>query len=201
MWQKKYIIIILFVTPFFLFMAPEEATQSSNAMEFIGKTLNFIILFGGLAFVLVKPIKKFLEERANNIKRCIKEVEETRKSADKKLQEGKACLDELEKRVEKIKKEGERQGRENKDRIMKAARQEAKRIQDATSQEIEMLYEARARELREYAADLAVSLAVERIQKKIVGEDQFFLIDKSIERLENLYEKSSSGKEVHSRVS
>ena len=200
MFQKKFIIILL-MTPFFLFMAPGEGSQSSNEMEFIGKTLNFIILFGGLAFVLIKPIKKFLEERASNIKHRMKEAEEARKSADKKLQEGKAGLDKLAKRVEKIKKEGELQGRENKERILKDARKEAKQIQDSTSQEIKILYDVETRKLREYAADLAVSLAREKIQKKIVGKDQFFLIDKSIERLENLYEKSGSSKEVHSRVS
>ena len=60
-------------------------------------------------------------------------------------------------------------------------------------QEIEMLSSAGMKEIREYIANLVTEQAQERIIKRITPESQSLLIDKSIERLEQLYEKPSAG--------
>jgi len=198
--QKKHVLLILLLMPLLLSMSPAEETHSSNSIEFIGKVVNFVLLFGTLIYVLRKPIRNFLQQRAQNIERTIKEAEDSKLDAEKTLKEGKTRLETLAEEIEKIKAKAEEQGRAEKERIKQAARREVARIKHFAKQEIEMLSIAGVKDLKEYTAELATALAQERIQRKMTPEIQSFLIDKSIKKLERLYEKSSADKKIHARV-
>jgi len=193
-------ILILGMLPFFLFATHPEEDHSSNSMVFIGKIVNFLILFGGLIFLLRKPLKKFLAGRAHDIENQLEEVRGSRLEAGRKLQDAGTRLEKIADEVEKIKKEAEEEGLHEKKNIIDAARLESERLKVLTRQEIEMLTRASIIELKRYTAELATSLASERIQKKITQAGQFALIDKSIGKLEKLYEKPDSGKNVRARA-
>ena len=197
----RRVLIILLLLPFFVFMSSGEEEHSSNFMDFLGKTINFIILFGGLTYILFKPIRNFLERRSQDIENSLKETEESKREAGQKLKEVNARLSDLENEIAKIKKEAELEGRREKERIIHLAQQEAERIKYFSKQEIEMLIHAGIQILKFYTAELATTLAEKRIRKKMTSEDQSFLINKSIERLDKLYERSKSDKEIHTRVS
>lgn len=186
---KKRIIVLLLIVPFLFTIAEAKENHGSSSAEFLGKALNFIILFGGLAYFLFRPLRSFLERRAAKIDRSLKEAEDSRQEAEKKLEEVNSRLSRLEEEISSIKKEGEIEGQKGKDEIIKWAQHEAERIRDFAKEEIEIFTRAGIRELKEYTAELATSLALERIKKKMTAEAQFLLIDKSIERLERLYEK------------
>jgi hypothetical protein len=55
-----------------------------------------------------------------------------------------------------------------------------------------MLTKDSLREIKEYTAAIASDLARQRIQDQVNEDYQSSLIDKSIERLERLYEKSNA---------
>ncbi len=78
--KKKHIIIILCLLPAFVFMAEEHS--SSNFLPFLGKSLNFIILFGGLSYLLSKPLQNFLKKRSLEIKQSLEEAENRRQEAE-----------------------------------------------------------------------------------------------------------------------
>jgi F-type H+-transporting ATPase subunit b len=199
--SRRKILLILFLLPFFISMVSADEEHSSNFKDFIGKTINFIVLFGGLAYFLFKPIRNFLQKRSQDIEKGLKEAEDAQREAELKLREAKARLATLENEIEKIKKEAEIEGRKERERIIQLTQQEAERIKYFAKQEIEMLMRAGIQDLKEYTAELASALAEERIKKKMSPEDQSFLIDKSIEKLDELYEKSNSRKKIHSRLS
>jgi len=159
----------------------------------IGKIINFVILFGGLAFVLYKPFLNFLRKRSEDIRTAISEAGDARREAEQKLEEARRKIGVLEEEVARIKKEAELEGLKEKDTIKILAEKEAERIKFFARQEIEMHFKAGIRELKEFAAELATSLAEARIKKRVTDQDQSALIDKSIERLAKLYEKRSSG--------
>jgi len=198
---KRKIFLILLLLPFFISMVSADEEHSSNFRDFIGKTINFIVLFGGLAYFLFKPIRNFLQKRSQEIEQGLKDAEDAQKEAELKLQEAKARLATLENEIEKLKKEAEIEGRKEKERVIQLAQQEAERIKYFAKQEIEMLMRTGIQDLKEYTAGLASALAEEKIRKKMSPEDQSFFIDKSIEKLDELYEKSNSRKKIHSRVS
>lgn len=196
MTPKKTFIILFLVLPLFLGMGGEEA-HGSGSQVFLGKVINFILLFGGLTYVLFKPVKMFLDARSQGISRDLDEAEASRTEAEKSLLQARGRLETISGEIEALMKEAEEEARREIRLILEAARRESDRIKQQAAQEMNMLTKAGIRELREYAAETACTLAQERIQKRMTFETQSSLIDKSIERLEKLYEKSGPGSQIH----
>jgi len=199
--KKKQIILILFLLPAFVFMVSSDEHSPSNFLPFLGKSLNFIILFGGLAYFLSKPLRNYLKKRSLEIKQSLEEAENARKEAEEKLKEAKVQLEGLEEKIAQIKKEAENTGQREKDRIIKEAKREAEKIKRLTQQEIEVLMEGGIREIKGYTFEVAAILAQERIKKRMTPQAHSLLIDKCIERLSGFDENSSIDKKIHSRFS
>jgi F-type H+-transporting ATPase subunit b len=190
---RKPILAILCIVPLLCFMSSEEGTSSSGISDLLGKIINFVVLVGGLVFVLYKPLRRYLEKRSHEVQAMIAEAREARQSAEKKLEEARQRMESLEKEVIKMKEDAEREGLKEKERIRALAQKEAERVRLFAEQEISLFLNAGIQELKEYTAELAASLAETRIKEKITDEDQSALVDKSIEKLAELYEKSSTG--------
>jgi F-type H+-transporting ATPase subunit b len=190
---KTSLVLVFLVLPFLLFMSVEEEHQNSNTMAFIAKVVNFLILFGGLAYLLRKPIKKFLEDRAVQIDTTIRDVEESRHGAEIDLEKTEKRVNELSQEVEELREKAGLEGEKEKERIIRAAKVEGERMKEAAQQEIELISKAGIKGLKEFAMSLASAEALERIEKQLTPEKHTQLIDDSIEKLEILYEKSRSG--------
>jgi F-type H+-transporting ATPase subunit b len=161
----------------------------SATMDFLGKLVNFLILFGGLGFVLRKPLKAMLAKRSADIGDAIREGEEARAGAEAKAGESRAKLSGLEEEVRRLKVAAEEEGRRETERIARSAGEEAERLKKFTRQEVEEQVRRGVRELKTYAAARATDLARERIRKRLTPEVQAALIDKSIDRLSDIHEK------------
>lgn len=190
---RKHLLALLLVLPLLVFMSGEEEHNGSNPMEFVGKVVNFVILFGGLGLLLHKPLKKFLEDRGRKIVRSIKDTRESRKASEARLEEARERLEKLTGEIARIRSEANERGQAEKEGIVGRAREEAERLQQLAQQEIGLISQSVTRELREYAAGLATDQARERIRARLTPERQARLIDRSIQRLERLYEKSGTG--------
>jgi F-type H+-transporting ATPase subunit b len=190
---RKFILILLLVLPLFLFMAEDEEHQTSGSGEFLGKVVNFVLLFGGLTLLLRKPLRKFLDSRGKEIAQKLKQTRTIREEAEADLTKVQGRLDELSQEIQEMNQEAEGEGKGQKDQILVEARAEAERLKSLAQQEIETLSQQGGRELRAYAAELATLRAEERINDRITPKDQTQLIDESIERLERLHEESGSG--------
>lgn len=199
--EKRRILFVLFLLPFFIFMSSVEEGHSSGFIDFLGKAINFIILFGGLTYILFKPIRNFLEKRSKDIKNSLKDAEETKEETEQNVKEVKDRLSSLEDEITKIMKDAELEGLKEKEKIIQLAQKEAERIKYFAKQEIEMLVQAGIQDLKEYTTELASAIAEERIRKRMTLEGQSILINKAIKKLDKLYERSNSDKEIHSRVS
>jgi len=190
--DKNVFWILLFIIPIFLCMSPENTGHTSNSGEFLGKVVNFTVLFGGLFLLLRKPIKNYLDERSKKTDLSIKEAVEARKGSEKKLKGAMGRLEEIYEEVKKMKEEAESEGKKQKEDIIESARQEAQRLKELTKQEIDSLYASGIKELRVYAAEITTKAAADRIRKRMTPELQSAIIDKSIERLDELYEDTDS---------
>jgi len=195
--DKKYLAVFL-LCPFLVFMSPGEKGGLSKAtLDFLGQTINFLVLFGGLAYFLLKPIKNFLGKRVESVERSLKETDDSRREAERKLDEIKARLASLGQEIEKISEKAELEGQSRREKIIQLTRQETERIKSFAQQEIEMLSQAEIQHLKEYTTELAAALAEKTIKKKLSLEDQSQLIDKSIERLARFYEERGSDQKIH----
>lgn len=190
--RKVPFILIFIVLPFLLFMSVEEEHHGSDPMAFIAKVFNFLVLFGGLAYLLRKPIQRFLAARAVEIDTTIKDAEELRHGAETDLEKAERRLSELSREIEELREKAVLDGEREKERIIRAAREEGERMKGTAEQEIEMISRAGIRGLKEYAVSLAAAEALNRIQAQLTPEKHTQLIDDSIERLEDLYETARS---------
>lgn len=200
MQRKIPIIFVLFFLPFLLFMSFAEESHPSQTRDFLGKLINFILLFGGLAYVLRKPLGKFLQERSDSLEKALEEAKQSHEEAAEKKNQVESRLGKLDEEMEKMQRDAEAAGQSFHQLAVEEAKQAADRLKQFTSQEIEMLTQDAIREIKEYTVALAADLAQQRIQGRMTEEFQSSLIDKSIERLEKLHEKSNSVTKIRSRA-
>ena len=191
--DKRTALTVLLLVPLFLFMTTEEGAGAEGGSGLLGKVLNFVLLFGGLVIVLRKPLREFLRKRTESIRALMKDARAARLEAEGKLAEAGRKIAALEDEVARLKKDGEDEGLKDKERIRALAAKEESRIRTFAEQEIDLQLKAGIQELKEYTAELAASLAEARIKDRMTAEEQSALIDKSIEKLAELHEKSSSG--------
>lgn len=163
--------------------------HSSAAMDFLGKVVNFVILFGGLTFVVRKPIKALLAKRTGDVAESIRRAGTNRSEAESRAESSRAKLAGLQAEVDALKSAAEEEGRRETERVARAARDEAERIKKLTRQELDEQVRLVVRELKAYAAARATELARERIRKRLTPETQAALIEKSIDRLSRLHEE------------
>ncbi len=161
----------------------------SAAMDFLGKVINFLVLFGGLAFVARKPIKAMLAKRAADVGDSLHQAETGRTEAETRAGQSRAKAAGLEEDMRALKAEAEAESRREAERISLAARAEAERLKKLTRQELDEQVRRSVGELKAYAAARATDLARERIRKRLTPEIQADLIDKSIDRLSQVHEK------------
>jgi F-type H+-transporting ATPase subunit b len=190
---KNGILLVLVLLPLFLFLSPGETEKAAGTADFAGKVVNFLLLFGGLGFFLYKPVRTFLENRTLEIRRSLEEAKSSRKEAEDRYEAMMRRVEGLSGEIAKMKAEAEAQGNKEKARIAKQAEEEAARVLRLVRQEIDAHTQTGIREVRTFVAETATSLARERIRKNLVPDDHSLLVDKSIERLSKLDEKSTAG--------
>lgn len=188
MLHKKKLLVFLLLIPLFIGMAAEDQ-HDSRTRERLAQALNFLVLFGGLTYLLYKPLRSFLTNRTQSIQKQLKEAEKSRKEAQKKLKKAQKRLEKVGEETEKMKKESQREGQKEKEKILEQAREEVEVIKNETREEIESLTAVGVQELKEYVADLSVQLAEERIKKKMSAQNQSRIIQESIQRIGEMYEK------------
>jgi F-type H+-transporting ATPase subunit b len=186
---RKSAAVVLAVLPLLVFMSAEEAAKTSATMDFIGMAINFLVLFGGLAFVLRKPVAAMLAKRSADVRETLRLADASNSEAEAKRAESTARLSGLEEEIRLMMGTAQTVARREEERIAALAAEEAQRLRRFTEQAIEQQVRSSLRELRTHAAEEATSLARERIRNRLTPEDQAALIDKSIERLSRLHEE------------
>ncbi len=187
-----FFLLLVLSFPLLTGASSTEEGHGSAFLDFFGKTVNFLLLFGALAFFLAKPARLFLQELILSIEKTIIETEQARKLAEENVEGIKKRLAKLGDEIDEIRKAGEAAGQEEKKLILDQARLEADRIRSFARQEIARHSQLARRRLRRQAADLAVSLARSRIEKRMTDELHSRLIERSIEGIGRLYEDSRS---------
>jgi F-type H+-transporting ATPase subunit b len=160
--------------------ANAEAAHGSEhpIRDMVAKLLNFAILVGVLVYFLKTPIAGYLSGRSAQIRQDLITAAEMRRTATAQLGEIQTRLSELPAELAALKSRGEEDVRAEKVRIAETARTERERLLEQTRREIAMRLRIARRELTEHAAQLAVQVAHDRIQRTITPEDQLRLVDR-----------------------
>ena len=162
---------------------PAEGAHEQTWLQTAAKVANFAILAGALAYFLKSPIAAYLASRATQIRQDLVTAAEMRAAATAQLAEIATKLQSLPAELDALRRQGAADVAAERARIAQAAAAERERLIEQTRREIEMRLRVARRELTEHAAQLAVTVAEQRIKRSITPDDQLRLVDRYTEQL------------------
>ena len=147
------------------------------------RVLHFIVLAGGLFFLLRKPLSNALSARVQGIEAQLSDLEARKVEAEKQLAEYNQKFARLEQEAEEIMADYVRQGEEAKARILKEAEATAEKLKIQAQKTIESEFQSARDELREEVLDKALAKAEEIIKGQISAGDQEKLVDEYLAKV------------------
>lgn len=157
---------------------PGGAAHGESLWALAARVANFLVLAGGLYYLLRKPLERYLNARSEQIRTDLATAAETRREAAARLRQVEERLRALPSEIAALEARGREEVAAEELRLTRAAEAERQRLADQTRREIERQLLAARRALAEYAADLAIGVARARVTRELTPEEQMRLIDR-----------------------
>jgi len=164
--------------------AAEGATGEHHGNPTLWKSLNFLVLAAGFAYLVRKALRPYLASRTQAIQREIAEAARLREQAEARAAETDRRLANLNAEIEKLRAEARREMDEEERRLKAESERAIARMQASAELEIASLTKRARQELKAYAAELALKLAREKIRRRMTPETAYALVDSFIHNLD-----------------
>jgi F0F1-type ATP synthase membrane subunit b/b' len=163
----------------------QEGSSDAASMPIgtVFRWLNFLLVFGALAYLIGKFGAPYFQGRAQSIAKAIEEANQTRAAAERELQESSQKLDAVEREIEDERRTGRRESAADRERIRALAQSEVGKIQQAARAEIAAAERAGAQEVRAIAAKLATDRAAALIREHMNAAAEAALFDSFVGEL------------------
>jgi F-type H+-transporting ATPase subunit b len=161
------ILISLMAAPVF---AQEGASATESPAGHTFRWLNFVIVFGILAYVIVKFGAPGFRDRAAAISDKIAEGTRTREAAERQRQEIQAKVANLQNEIEQLRLQGRRDAEDEAQRLRDTVRSESEKIEQAARAEIDAAARAGRQELKALGARLSVQLAEAMLRQELTPQ-------------------------------
>lgn len=161
-------------------LAAEEGGAGGGEAEgpaMIWKVLNFLILAGGLGYLIGKNLGPALTERAKGIQEALAAGEKAKKEAEARAAAVQAKLATLDTEISALRTAAQAERDREADRIRRDAQSEMERIRTQAQFEIESAGKQAGLELKRYAAKLALDLAEQKVRARMSPEAEAVLLD------------------------
>ncbi|HSR49885.1 MAG TPA: hypothetical protein VLV83_03595 [Acidobacteriota bacterium] len=149
----------------------------------IGRWFNLALVVVPLVILLRKPLGNYFASRRGAIQKEIEEAKQARQDAETKLAEVEQRMKALDQEVEQIRQQAQEEAEAERERLLREAREDGERIVAAAEREIGNLKRQARVELKEYASELALKMAEERIRRTMTEKDEADLVDRFFVRL------------------
>jgi len=163
--------------------AAAAGDDHGSPLSIVWKWGNFILLFGGLAYYLRRPLREFLQTRARGIEEGLADGKRAQEEAEAKMTAIEAQLARMDQEIDGLKQQAARESDEERQRIIDSSRTEAERIVAVARREIEGLQRTARIELKAHVARLAVDLAEERLQRDLEPSQNQHIISRFVRSL------------------
>lgn len=163
----------------------QENTPDVTTMPvgLVFRWLNFLLVFGVLAYLVVKFGGPYFRGRAQAIAKAIDEATQTRASAERGLREATAKLAAVDTEIEQERRTAERESAADRERIRTLTKSEVEKIGQAARAEIAAAERAGTQELRTIAARLATARAAALIREQMNAAAEAALFDAFVDEL------------------
>lgn len=155
----------------------EHAEHGLNWMDFLYRTINFLLVFAVIAKLAGKKIVGFFRGRVSQIENQLADLDSRKAEAEKRLADIEASISNLAAEKAHIEDEYRRQGEAVRDSIIAAAEAKAAQIREQAVATAESEARAAVAKIRTELADSVVAAAQSMLQQKLTAKDQETLLD------------------------
>ena len=187
--MKRLLLIPVFAIATLVAQEPAEpnaakSTEHSGEVSPIWKWANFAILAVGLGYLMAKNLPGVFSSRTKEIQHGISEAQQMKQDAERRSAEMDARLNSLGADIEKFRTQSAAEMQQEGDRISRETAAQIKKIEQQAAVEIESVGKTARRQLKEYAAELALGLAEERLRGRMDNAAESALVDDFVRDLE-----------------
>ena len=161
----------------------EGQAHEQSIWPFVGKIFNFVVLVGGLVYLMRKPFAEYLTRRGGELRAELSAAEALKAEATAKIAEIDARMKSLPAELEALGARGRADIAAEEQRIRDLAAAEKQRLLDQAAREIDLRVRTARRELVEHAADLTIDVARTKIQSEITDADRSRLVDRYLSQV------------------
>ncbi|HVN04085.1 MAG TPA: hypothetical protein VMT86_06675 [Bryobacteraceae bacterium] len=186
--MKRLLLALLVL--FFTAQIPARSQQPESEAEKISKStgltehgpnilwgwLNFLLLVGGLAYIAKKNAGPYFAKRNLEIRKGLIEAEAARAESEAREAEVNRRLANLQAEIEELRRSAKAEAEADADHVRRATAAEVAKIQQQIAEEVAAAGKSARLELRRYAAELALSLAEQKITARLSPETQNRLV-------------------------
>ena len=156
--------------------AAERPSEGEHGTLELWKIANFVLLVGGLGYLIKKNAGSFFETRGKKIQHDMREAQEMRADAEKRAADVDRRLAHLAAEIAALKADSQTEAKAETERSMQHTAAEIAKIRAHAEQEIVAAGKAARMDLKRYSAELAVQLAEQKISARMTGEAQDNLV-------------------------
>jgi F-type H+-transporting ATPase subunit b len=171
----------------------EPAAKEKNSEpphEMLYKVINFVILVGALGYVLRKPLAEFLSSRSASIQKSLDEGRKALESSQARLKAVEEKLRGLEAEIAAFKVSAAREMEAERQRLQQSSAEEAARILESARAQTDIAVRGAKLDLKNYAAQKAVTLAEELIRARLDDSGRKRLVTQFVANLESRERKN-----------
>jgi F0F1-type ATP synthase membrane subunit b/b' len=163
----------------------QESSPDVTSMPIgtVFRWLNFLLVFGALAYLIGKFGAPYFRGRAQAIGRSIEEANETRTAAERELREAAEKLARVETEIEQERRTAERESAADGERIRALTKADIEKVGQAARAEIAAAERAGTQELRAIGAKLATDRAAALIREQMNAKAEAALFDSFVDDL------------------
>lgn len=181
------------------FALPQESGQAKQESAEQGdpwiwwKWANFIILVGGLGYLVGKHAPAFFKQKSEGIDEAIRVASQLKKDAEDRAAKIEARWAGLKQEIESLRDTSRSEMKTEGERIARETAQHLDKIRISSAQEIELMTRAGREGLRCYSAGLALDLAEQKIHSRMDKDTQETLVDGFLQDLRQRGPRTAAG--------
>ena len=160
-----------------------EAEHEESSMAVVFRWVNFLILFGGLGYVLKKPAKEFFDNRRRDIAEGLNRAQAAQAAAQSRMDEIEQRLGKLSSDMSALRSQAEQESALDRDKIVAEAKAEVARVVEQSRQEIERVARGVERDIKENLADKVIDRAGQTLRTDMNEGDHKRVVVRFIKNL------------------
>ena len=161
----------------------EAQHEEESAFHVVARWANFAVLFGGLIYLLRKPMGEFFQNRRNDIASGLQRAQDAQSGAKARMDEIEQRLANLTADMAALKAEAEKESLLDREKILSEARREVERVVEQSHQEILRVARTVERQIKETIADQVMERASNTLRSEMTQDDEKRVVVRFIKKL------------------